>query len=59
LKSGIRHLNIKQELIQDVEYVVDHMQYLKNSVYAVFVSENLLIRDKSLDARRQAGNIDS
>jgi len=57
LKSGIKHLNIVQELIQDVEYVEDHIQYLKNLVSAVFVLENLHIRVKSLDVEKQAGNI--
>ena len=27
LKSGAKLLNIKQELIQDAEYVEDHIQY--------------------------------
>jgi hypothetical protein len=58
LKSGIKHLNIKQELTQDVEYVVDHIQYLKSLVSAVFALENLHIRVKSLDVRKQAGNIE-
>jgi len=57
LKSGAKLLSIRQELIQDVEYVVDHMQYLKNSVYAVFALENLLTRDKFLVARKQVGKI--
>ena len=57
LKSGIKHLSIRQELTQDAEYVVDHTQYLRNSVSAVFALENLLTRAKSLVARKLVGNI--
>jgi hypothetical protein len=47
---------MRQERIQDVEYVEDHTQYLKNSVFAVFALENLLTRAKSLVARKQVGS---
>jgi hypothetical protein len=57
LKNGAKNQSIRLELILDVEYVVDHMQYLKNSVYAVFALENLLTRAKSLVARKQVGKI--
>jgi hypothetical protein len=57
LKNGKKSLSSKLGLILDVDYVVDHILYLKNSEFAVSVLENLLTKEKYLDARRQAGKI--
>jgi hypothetical protein len=46
---------MRLEPIQDAEYVVGLMQYLRNMVYVVYVLENWHIRVKYLDAEKQAG----
>jgi hypothetical protein len=45
------------EPIQDAEYVVGPMQYLRNMVYVVYVLENWHIRVKYLDVEKQVGKM--
>ena len=52
-----KHQSTQQEHIQGAESAEDLMPYSRSMVSAVFASENLLIRARFLELKRQAGKI--